>query len=818
MKRIVALMMSAVILLCSDTSFVYADTGKYTVTDSGFVDYSQYSTRERAIACFIRAVGIDRFNTGDQILNRFTDKSKISYTYLDEMSAAVYSGLVDGYEDRSLRPQEPITRAEALVILNRALSRTELTPRYSVEFEDTPEWAKKQINRLAAAGIVKGYGDGSLGAYDYLTLEQVDFLCDRITRYTGPAGDYYNYVNSVWLESVTLDDGTLIQSETERLTGVVNNRISDIIFSLYRRHYNDGESFSSGSSEKKIIDVYSAAANQSYRDKIGLGPIKSYLEKIDGARGIDELLPIMAELETNGFVTLLPIELNVNIYNSSEYIATLSGCYSGVDFSLLSGEESEKYTKLYKDYLTELFEISGELRASAEKMANEAAHICLTLANATEKEENAISKSAVICDMGEFCELFSSIDVKKYLTALGFGGLEKMMLCSREMAEAVNGLLTDKNLPALKSYLKASVLDMSALYLNYEMFEVYQDFQNKLSGGSSKLIPSDYAILIVQELLGWEIGRMYIETYFSEETKKEAETMTEAIIDEYERLLTSCTRMTPQTRIRAIKKLKEIEINVAYPENISDYLNNDIPILPTSEGGNLIGYKTEYSRAYNEYCTSLLNNGETAERGGWSIYPQTVNAMYDPIANSITIPAGILQPPFFNADADYEENLGGIGVVIAHEISHAFDSTGSQFDEKGNLANWWSDADRNAFESLCERVAEQYDGISHGDGAVNGKLTLDENLADLAGMSCILSLAKGKSLNLGTLFENYARTWRIKATDEYEKLMLETDEHSPAKVRVNRVLGNFKEFESLYGITDGDGMYIPDADKINIWQ
>ena len=188
MKRIFAVLLAACIAVCSYAPSVFAKK-EYTVptekpNSAGFV------TREQAVACFITAIGIDKFRTDDDILDKFSDKNKISFSYMDEMSAAVFSGLISGYEDGTLRPQTQITRIEALVILNRALSRVELGDWCDIEFSDIPQWASRQIKRLAAAGIVKGYGDGCLGSGDLLTIEQVNTLCERITRYTGPSGDF----------------------------------------------------------------------------------------------------------------------------------------------------------------------------------------------------------------------------------------------------------------------------------------------------------------------------------------------------------------------------------------------------------------------------------------------------------------------------------------------------------------------------------------------------------------------------------------------------------------------------------------------------
>ncbi len=816
MKRIISAILTVVIVLCLSAPFAYAENGRFTATDNSYAATAEYTTREQAAARFIKAVGIERFKTSDTILNKFSDGQKVSYAYREAMSAAVYSGLISGYEDKTLRPQKPITRAEALVILARALSRTELNEWTTVEFTDTPGWAKKQIGRLAAAGIVKGYGDGTLGAADLMTAEQVDTLCDRIVRVTGPMGDFYNYINEDWLESVEVGDEVPIWSDSISLENQVNDEISDIIFSLYRRHYNDGEDFAENSLEKKIINVYSAAANQGYRDKIGFAPVAQQLDNIEKARNISELLTVMAELDRLGFPTLIAATLDVNIYDTSMYLPSVAVGYTGLGGAPLSEERRDAYIEAYKKYIRTLFELAGE--ENPQTLSEYAIDICTVVASADKSRdaEAIISDSVTVYDIKEFKKSLKNIDIEKYFKKLGFERAKKVLVYNGTQLEAADELFVEKNTDKLKAYLKAAVLDYSAPYLTTDSFNAALEFNNFDYNALYEQIPADYAVSITQELLGWEIGSMYIDTYFPDNVKVPVLDMTKSILEEYERLINSCDVMTKQTRDRAVEKLRNIKVHAAYPDNIKEYFS-DMDFLSIENGGNLMQYKMQKSKSYSELCARVIESNQPANKGEWLCYPQTVNAMYDPVSNSITIPAGILRAPYFKSGADFEENLGGIGTVIAHEISHAFDLTGSQFDANGNLSDWWTEADRRAFNEICKRVAAEYDGIKSGDGVVDGGLTVNENIADLAGMSCIVSLASRNGLNLEKVFRSYAKIWRTKMTPEYESTMLKGDSHSPAKVRVNRVLSNFEEFYTCFGVLEGDGMYIPEQKRIDVW-
>ncbi len=791
MKKFFAVFLCIMVFFSASVSS-YAQ--KFTVPEGAENRYD-YATREQAIAQFVKALNIDKFNIDASVLDKFSDKTKISYSYIDEMSAAVYSGLIGGYEDKTLKPQGSITRIEGLVILGRALSRTELPNVYDTKFSDVPAWAKKDISRLIGAGIVKGYGDGSLGSADKLTLSQVQILCERIVRYTGAAGDFYNYVNSDWLSRTDLD-GALEKSELIRMSELSDNNLNDIIYSLYRRYYGNGEAFDENSNEKKIINVYAAATNQSHRDKIGLSPIKDIYDLIDGIKNTKELISCAAKIERLGIGTLLPLVLEKNMYDSQSYLLAISLPYS----------VPEKDEIHYKQYMARLFEISGE--KNPEACANDAYEVASVLSG-IKKQESEIYK------IRDLKKQLKNIDISKYLTDCGYS-LNEVAVFDSEALKKADSLVKAENIGKLKSYFKAALLDYMAIYLTTDTFNACRQYENNTSGMIANLIPADLSKDIVESMLGFELGALYIEEYFLERSKDTVKELTQSIIKEYEELLRNCERMAPQTRENAIKKLENMKINVAYPDNLATYKNDDFIIRPIEEGGSLPEYILKYNEYYHNKCVKVMKSGGKAEDNGWSVYPQTVNASYNPLSNCIVVPAGILQAPFFDEKAEYEENLGGIGVVIAHEISHAFDLVGARFDEKGNLKNWWGDEDYKAFDALCNKISDEYSSVKTEAGNIDGELTLNENLADIAAMSCVLRLADNQKLDI--LFENYAKCRRSKRQSFYAEMMLENDEHSPAKVRVNRVLSNFEEFLQFYNIEKGDGMYLPEANRINVWK
>lgn len=815
MKRIFAVLLAACIAVCSYAPSVFAKK-EYTVptekpNSAGFV------TREQAVACFITAIGIDKFRTDDDILDKFSDKNKISFSYMDEMSAAVFSGLISGYEDGTLRPQMQITRIEALVILNRALSRIELGDWYDVEFSDVPQWASRQIKRLAAAGIVKGYGDGCLGSGDLLTIEQVNTLCERITRYMGPSGDFYSYINADWLEKTSLSDGSVTTSDLSRIESELNTKVGDIIFYLYRRYFNDGAEYGENTDEYRIITAYSAAANMGHRDKIGFEPIRELLDMIDKIGNKEQLSDAIITLEKSGFTTVLPLAADVSVFDSSQYTLSVSGFYTGVSAQLLKGDDSEKYLGYYREYISELLKLSGD--ENPDNTSAYAAELCKAIAL---EKDAAADRASLAQTVEEWSperleKTYSGLNVKKILTELGRAD-KNIVVYDPKATAAAGAISTEQNIDKIKAYLKAALLDSSAAYLTSDAFYAYRNYKNKVFGVSDNSIPADYAVGITRELMGWELSNLYIDMYFPETSKDNIKKLTQDIIAQYEKIIGSSGRLTPQTRAAAIKKMKSISVNAAFPDDFGEYINRDYKMRPTSDGGSLMEYKTTKANSAAENFKKLITDNASAKRGGWTIYPYTANAMYDPVSNSITIPAGILQAPLYEASATYEENLGGIGFVIAHEISHAFDSVGAYFDESGNINKWWTEQDYNSFGELCQKIIDEYNRINIDGENIDGALTLNENIADIAAMSCIIELAKDKKCDMPRMFSAYAKTWRTKSTSEYQKYLIKTDSHSPSKIRVNRVLSNFDDFAECYEITEGDGMFIPPDRRINIWK
>lgn len=854
MKRILSLFMTAIVFVCvSAPDFVYGQSlrdmlyqpagrivvqGESAAYETEEPDEeapvllpladSDYVTRAQAVYFLVSALGNELKAVMPADLSVFGDYDEIDPEFLNSLGIAVSLGVINGSDDAYLHPNDYITRVEVFAIISRILANDDLPADKDdgSMFSDVPDWAAGDILRLKNAGFVRGYGDGTIGAEDYMIYEQLVIVRDRLVEYQNslPANnlyksDYYAYVNEQWLSETQLPDGYAKWSNAEQIAQNNAYRIQSIIGDIITGYYV-GNIPEKSSNEQKILDIYRAAANEKYREEVGLEPIEPYLELIDNVNSIAELSYALAELEKAGFHSILPISVNSDFNDSSKYRITFEACYTGIETGVIKSGDYEEVENAYRSYITTLFIAAGDSPPGAMTKACEVTKLCIRLAEASMDEADWDNPVAInnVYTKSEINNLFSNINLENYLRALGYSRIDSVIVYDEELAHTINSVLTIENLDVIKAYIKAAVLDYSSLYLNSELFDAHQNYINEISGVESKVAPSAYAVSITQSLMGMELGEEYVERYFSAQSKKEIEDLAALIIETFKKRISELDWMSEQTKATAVEKLRAISVRIGYPEYIIGYKNDAFNVRSIDDGGSLMQYIIDYNRLRSRENTELINSNAAVDKSSWSLYPQSVNAYYDRANNCIVIPAGILQAPYYSPNAGFETNLGGIGTVIAHEITHAFDNVGSQFDKNGNLNDWWTAEDFTAFNEICRKFVSEYDKIEVMDGyTVDGMLTLSENIADIGAMACVLEIAGEGNPNLDELFKAYARTYRTVCTDTYAKMLLSTDEHAPNKVRVNMVLSNFEQFIELYRLKPGDGMYRSEEERLSIW-
>ena len=730
------------------------------------------------------------------------------------------SDIIKGYGgDGELHEDWNINRAEALVMLSRAFGTLpELTGHNarvalkSDNFTDIPEWAKAELQPVLDAGIVAGTAEGIFSPSDDVTKEQMNLFIQRVYALCGTneKDDFYAAVNKDALNTLEIKPGRVLAGTLFDLQDESTAQVSEIIKEVISGKWEKG------TKEQKIADLYNNILDTDSRNRIGAEPIVPYLKMIDEANNVTELIntqyTLMEKLYCAPFAAF---SLTIDFKDSTKYIPVFGVCnpYLTKDF-YLSGTEAQK--AIYLKYLKTVMELAGEnvTDAQLEKFYNFEKSLAEKMLNT--EDRNNVDKFYNTYTLDEIQALFPSVDTEKLLISSGIQKEDKFLIMDVGLTEEFAQLLTDENIETLKTAAKLSVILSCGTTLNTEFVDASNVFNQEFLGISGTYSDEERATITVASAMPDYIGEIYAEKYFTEEAKQDVLKMVQDIIAVYKKRIGNLTWMSDTTKEKAIRKLDTMKIKIGYPDNWDTYLD-EVQIKSSSEGGSYFENMLSVAEASKKELSKL--QGTSVDKTKWAMYPYTVNACYSATSNDITFPAAILQPPMYDVNASYEENLGGIGYIIAHEITHAFDNNGAKFDENGNATDWWTPEDYEAFEKLCEKMEAFYDGCESVPGiAMNGKLTLSENVADQGAVQCITEVAAGlENPDYKALYRSMAKAWASTRTRAYADYASKIDVHSDEKLRVNRVVVNCDEFYKAFDIKTGDGMYVPEDERVKIW-
>lgn len=795
-KRITALMLTLIMVL--SLCPVWADG-------------EDYASRLYTVEQFIYAVGTNNLDSADKADVKFTDWNDINQKDKEILKIASANGIISGYEDGTIRPYDKVLRIEAFVMLSRAIDNLTMVTEPLV-FTDTPAWAKSYVDRLSSAGLVKGMGDGTLGAEDYITKEQVLILADRINQIyteTKLEDDYYATVNAKWLRNNTVPEAYISWSTS----GEAAKRTDDAIKEIINGYAKEPE----GSTRRNVYNYYLSALDMDKRNADGIAPIKPYLDMLDAARTKTELIEVMANIAKDNYMfSLLPIGIAADELDTDKMLITLYAADTGMGAYYLM--EDEDAQKAYKEYLIKLFKLAGDDDRKLENRIDSVINFkkTMTAAGLNYYEYIELENRYNEYTMEDFDSAFYNIDLKLYFDTIGIPHPQRFIVEEVRQMNVINSFLSENSVPLIRDYIKSILLKDSAAFLSQDFLDAQDKFNRTFYAVEGDTTNVDSAIYATDSAWGMVIGMDYLDRYYDPDTTKAIEDITHELIETYESRINNLDWLGDKTKESAIKKLENLGIKIGGPSSYPDFMD-DVDIPSPKDGGNLFNSTSKIGALSLKYDIEALS--KKADRSIWSTTPHTVNAYYSPTRNEITLPAGILQEPFYSPDNTYEENLGAIGSIIAHELSHAFDSSGAKYDEKGNYKNWWTDKDYKTFEKLSKTVAERYSKIEVLKGQfVNGDYTLNENIADLGAMSCIIETAKKhKDFDFDKMFRSNAHSWAEITPDKNIITQLLNDNHSPAKVRVNGVLQNFEQFYETYDIEKGDGMYLPEDERVHIW-
>ncbi len=629
------------------------------------------------------------------------------------------------------------------------------------------------------------------------------------------ADDYYQAINGQWISQATIGSGVPSIDSFSEVSMQTTTDLLGILMDLGDK----AQVYSQGSDERLLADFYNSAMDYESRDKDGLAPILPFIDAISSARNLAQLTDALALMDNSGIGSLVTWNVSADLYDSATNVLYISVAYVGLpqkEYYHDTDSQTIAVRSAYIKYLIRLFEQLPQYAGNAKQAAQNVLDFETEMTEAywSAEEWNTVSNIYNPMTLDQIATQMGRFDARRFYTQTGISDAQTYIVSCPQYLSRVGELYTEGNLERLKQYAVAMVLSQAGRYLTGELEAVQTEYDNAINGSTGSLLDIEQAYNTVNNYMGELLSRIYAEQLFGEDAKAEVEQMARLIISTYEQRIRALDWMSEPTKEKAIKKLDTMTIKIGYPDTWNDYSNIDIRSY--DNGGSLYG---NIMKLYARLCEeSIAKIGKPVDRAEWQMFSHTVNAYYSPTANEIVFPAAILQPPFFDADAPFEENLGGIGSVIAHEVSHAFDDTGALFDEAGNYTDWWTQEDLTAYQDKTYRLVRQFEEIEVSPGQyINGTLTLGENIADLGGLTCVVQIAKDQGGDLDALFRAYARAWRSKTTPEYTSYLLKTDSHSPDKYRVNQILKNIDEFYEVYDIKEGDAMHLSADERVRIW-
>jgi putative endopeptidase len=571
-----------------------------------------------------------------------------------------------------------------------------------------------------------------------------------------------------------------------------------------------------GSKEQKLADLYGAAINVARRNADGVAPVAKYIARYERAKTIGELMDAdIATFNETGTACLLSFQLQSGDDGTPFFVHTGPRPINADVYR--NGKAKRAYIK----YLTTLFTLAGNSLHEAGNRAKTVYAFEADLASVALSADKLINPDNVISyPFYLFRTMYPSIDFPDYFVRLGYPVPDFVNIPDQRLAEKAAAYFTDANARTLALYAEAKILSISGETLSDKFVRASADFREATSGAEINVNKPEYtklaAVRTVKKVFPEYVGELYAAKYCSPATKRQVEKMVADTIAEYRNEITESSVLDEWTRQRAIEKLEAMTAKVAYPEEWTDWTST-AEIRNYADGGTYFDNCREAMRSRIETAKNLI--GKKRDEKQWQVPVYTANAFNMPHLNEIVIPAGILQPPFYEPLKPEAANLGGIGVVIAHEISHAFDSNGAKYDARGHVRNWWSKDDAGRFAERCAKIKTFYDGYDIAPGVKSsGTLTLGENVADLAGLDCALALlAKTKEPDYRTFFLAFAANFRQSATKQETVWLATRDVHSVGVVRVNRAVANRSEFRKAFGVMPGDAMYVKSEDCVTVW-
>lgn len=638
-----------------------------------------------------------------------------------------------------------------------------------------------------------------------------------------PTNNFYLYANGGWLKKNPIPAA---YSRWGSFSELYDRNLDNLHQIAEKAAANT--SAKKGSDTQLVGDFYFSGMDTATIDKAGISPLDPLLEEINGISNIGQLENVLVSLQRKGVNALFYFSSQQDLKNSEMMIA---GVYqSGLslpdrDYYTKTDKQSKEILSEYGKYVTNMLILAGDKPETAATESETVMRIETRLAKSsmTRLERRDPKATYNMMTVAKVNELTPDFSWTKYVRALGLTGVRKINIAQPEFIREVGSMLKNVPVKDWKVYLRWHLINSMAPFLSKKFVDEHFHFYGTVLTGAKELQPRWKRVLQrIDNEVGFALGKLYVSDYFSPSAKARAEEMVHNLETAFAERIKNLDWMSSATKKQALVKLRAIVNKIGYPDKWKSYKGLNI---------DRASYVMNVMRA-NEFNFDFEAEkiGKPVDRTEWGMTPPTVNAYYDPSMNEIVFPAGILQPPFFNPDADDAVNYGGMGAVIGHEMTHGFDDQGRQFDAKGNLKDWWTKADAENFKEKADVLVKQFDSYTVLDSLhVNGKLTEGENIADLGGVSIAFqafeNTLKGKprpkKIDGFTpeqrFFLAWAQMWRENDRPQALRQRLIVDPHSPDEFRCNGPLSDFPPFYEAFGVQPGEPMYRADSIRAKIW-
>ena len=656
------------------------------------------------------------------------------------------------------------------------------------------------------------------------TLER-GIILSNMDETVNPKDDFYNYVNGNWMKNTEIPEDQVRWGGF----GVLRKSTDKDVLEILDRASKSGK-YPEGTDQSKAIAVFKSKLDTNSRNQLGITPIKPALDLISNINSVadfQKVISIYATIVSQPFFGISAFSNPSNSSMNSAYLTPVGLGLPDKDFYLNKDSKSIEIREQYKAHISRMLQFLGDDKESASSQAETILNFETLLATPKldKVQRRDFRKLNNPRSVKQIQEMVPAINWPLAFKDLGIEiDLDTLIVMQPKYMEAVQEIFENEDINTWKIVMRWATLNDAASQLTTEIEKANWDFYSKTLSGAKTQRPADErALATVNGTVGEALGKLYVDEMFPPEAKEKAEKMIANVIQAYINRIMNLEWMSLDTKEKAIEKLENFTVKIGYPDKWEDYSLMKV----SSEKGY---YENIVAVTNWSFKKNLSEINEPVDKTKWGMSPQTVNAYFNPFNNEIVFPAAILQPPFYDYKADDAVNYGGIGAVIGHEISHAFDDAGSRFDAYGNLVNWWTEEDLDQFTKRGQALSDQYSAIEVLDSVyVNGEFTLGENIGDLGG---VLAGFDGLQLHFeqngrpGSIdgftpeqrfFMSWATVWRTKQRDEYLRNQVKTDPHTPGRWRATEPLKNVDVFYEAFNIVEGDSMYVAPSNRVRIW-